>query len=66
MIEVCIRLTNIRARLVGVSQIRNVFVPIWRDSDEANIWDNFEKMLFDDIERADRVSRFHIQLNRIG
>jgi hypothetical protein len=60
LIEICIRLYNLRVRTVGINQIKNVYEPIWTDGDQAQIWDGFEDMLFGEQRRRDRVSRFHL------
>lgn len=48
MLEVCMRLTNVRTKRVGINQIRSVYMPIWKD-DDAGLWDSFETMLFGEI-----------------
>jgi hypothetical protein len=59
----CVRLTNLRARRVGISQIKNVYDPIWKENpEEAAMWDGFRDMLFGDVVHRDRVSRFHLRL----
>ncbi|KAI0308625.1 hypothetical protein OF83DRAFT_206224 [Amylostereum chailletii] len=58
LIELCARLSNIRALCVGVSEIRNVYEPLWRDEDDE-LWFQFENMMIGEIRRRDRVSRFH-------
>ena len=62
LIEACIRLSNIRARLVGISQIQEVFMPIWKE-EEGNVWDSFETMFFGQLRQRDRVSRFHLHVD---
>ncbi|KAF7375533.1 hypothetical protein MSAN_00441500 [Mycena sanguinolenta] len=60
LLETCIRLHNFRARRVGHNQIREVYMPLWRQTTEdEQVWDGFEKMLFSDQRRKDRVARFH-------
>ncbi|KZW01164.1 hypothetical protein EXIGLDRAFT_738600 [Exidia glandulosa HHB12029] len=58
LLETCVRLFNLRARVVGISQILNTYVPLWKDDDEQ-LWTAFEEMLFPEIIRRDRVSKFH-------
>jgi hypothetical protein len=58
LLEICGRLHNLRVRCVGVNQILNVYVPTWQTED-GELWAGFETMLFRDIQRQDRVSRFH-------
>ena len=66
LIEICVRLSNVRARLVRISQIREVFMPIWKESEEdASVWDSFETMLFGQIRKKDRVSWFHLHVDEV-
>ena len=58
LLEVCVRLNNLRANHVGISQIRSVYQPVWMDEDEE-MWHNFENMVFRDIHRRDRVGRYY-------
>lgn len=61
VLEVIVRLHNVRNRLVGVNQIRNVYAPIWaEDAEEVQIWDSFEEMVFGEMRRRDRVAKFHV------
>lgn len=57
LLEVCVRLHNVRTRLVGINQIKNTFMPIWRETDD--LWETFGEALLTDIHAYDRVSRFH-------
>lgn len=59
LLEVCIRLQNVRTTLVGINQIRNTYEPIWREDDD--LWDSFGNALIAEISNKDRVSRFHIR-----
>lgn len=61
LIETCFRLHNLRTRLVGINQIKNVYVPIWREGSGERVWEGFENILFADQRRCDRVSTFHVQ-----
>ena len=61
LIESCFRLHNLRTRLVGINQIRNVYVPIWCKGEGERIWEGFEKILFSDQQKHDRVRTFHVQ-----
>ncbi|KAG5653357.1 hypothetical protein H0H81_000858 [Sphagnurus paluster] len=60
LLKICIRLSNVRARCVGINQIRNVYMPTWRASEDDELWTGLEEMIFRDIRRRDRVSRFHL------
>lgn len=61
LLEICMRLTNVRTARVGINQIRNVYVPIWTaEREDIELWTGFEQMLFGDIQRRDRVARFHL------
>lgn len=59
LLEVCARSSNVRADRVGISEIRNVYMRIWEDAEDDDIWNNFEDVLFGELRRRDRVSRFH-------
>jgi len=61
LIESCFRLHNLRTRLVGINQIRNVYVPTWREGDSGRVWEGFEDILFSDQRKHDRVRTFHVQ-----
>jgi len=53
-------------QLVGISQIREVFMPIWKDAEEdASVWDSFEMMLFGQIRKTNCVSRFHLHVDEV-
>lgn len=60
LLELCFRLTNVRARCVEINEIRDVYYPIWRAAEDTQLWDNLEDMMFSDIRRRDRVARFHL------
>lgn len=60
LLEMVMRLNNVRARRVGISEIRNVYMPTWREADGSAMWDDLGNMLLSDIRRTDRVSRFHL------
>jgi hypothetical protein len=60
LIEICLRLNNMRARLVGINQIRTVYMLLWKQShDDEENWAHFESMMFKDQRSSDRVARFH-------
>ena len=59
LLEICVRLHNVRVRCVGINQIRNVYEPIWAPVDEAWLWSEFERLTFGEIRARDQVSRFH-------
>jgi hypothetical protein len=45
---------------VGISQIRTVYLGVWQESEDQRMWTDLGNMLFGDIQRQDRVSRFHL------
>ena len=59
LLEVCVHAMNLRATRVGISQIRTVYMQCWKDAEDEDIWNNFEDVLFGELRRRDRVSRFH-------
>ncbi|KAJ8582170.1 hypothetical protein M405DRAFT_922049, partial [Rhizopogon salebrosus TDB-379] len=63
LIEVCLRLHNLRAIRVGINQIRTVYMKHWQaNEDDIEVWRDFENMLFSEQRKKDRVSRFHVTL----
>jgi hypothetical protein len=60
LLETIIRLFNLRTRRIGYNQIRTVYMPIWKDNEQEQIWKDFRGMLFSDQRRLDRVGRFHL------
>ena len=60
LLETVSRLFNLRARAVGHNQIRTVYMPIWRNDEQDELWMSFERMLFSEQRRNDRVGRFHL------
>ena len=60
LLEICVRLNNVRAEMVGINQIRSVYMPLWKETrEQEEIWSGFEKMVFSEQRRSDRVARFH-------
>lgn len=51
-IETCMRLFNLRSARVGINQIHSVYEPIWRKSEDEQLWDDLGSMLFGDIRRS--------------
>lgn len=63
LIEICVRLHNLRAIRVGINQIRTVYLKQWQDMvDDIAVWQDFENMLFSEQRQKDRVTRFHVML----
>lgn len=61
LLEVIVRLFNLRTRLVGINQIQSVYMPIWKKDEQEEIWNGFERMLISEQRANDRVSRFYLQ-----
>ena len=60
LLKVISRLEQLRIMVVGINHIQNTYVPIWQDGDESlDVWVNWERMLFSDMRKKDRVSRFY-------
>jgi hypothetical protein len=59
VLEICVRLCNLRTRRVGLNQIQSVYMPIWKHSDEE-VWISLDNMLFSGQRGNDRVRRFHL------
>lgn len=60
LLEVCMRLSNVRAICVGINQIRSVYLPIWKANEDEQLWIDLGNLLFSDIRRHDRVARYHL------
>jgi hypothetical protein len=60
LLELCCRLHNIQTELVGINEIRNVYMLVWKASEDEELWNNLGDMLFGDIRCRDRVSQFHL------
>ncbi len=66
LLEICVRLHNLRARRVGYNQIRTVYMREWcGDMDQIHLWRSFENILFSDQRKIDRVSRYHVALMQV-
>ena len=59
LLEVCARLHNVRVCSVGISQILNVYQPMWAPVGDAWLWSQFERATFGEVGTADQVGRFH-------
>ncbi|KZO98214.1 hypothetical protein CALVIDRAFT_544824 [Calocera viscosa TUFC12733] len=60
LLETVFRLHQIRVRLVGINQLKNVYEPIWSETKELKqVWGSLHDMFFPDIRKADRVAKFH-------
>lgn len=59
LLEVCFRSMNVRTVRVGINQIRTVYMRIWQEAEDEDIWNDFENIMFGELRRRDRVARFH-------
>jgi hypothetical protein len=62
LLEICVRLHNIRVRCVGINQIRNVYEPMWAPVEEARLWAEFERLTFGETGMRDQVGQFHFSV----
>jgi len=46
---------------VGINQIKNVYEPIWKEVEGADLWGGFETMMYGEIRQRDWVSRYHLE-----
>ncbi|KIY49753.1 hypothetical protein FISHEDRAFT_65168 [Fistulina hepatica ATCC 64428] len=61
LLEVCLRIHQLRTRRVGINQIANVYVQVWtEDTLQERIFRDFENVLFSEQRQNDRVARFHL------
>ncbi|KAG2044584.1 hypothetical protein BDR03DRAFT_930574 [Suillus americanus] len=56
LVEACVRLNNLHAQKVSISQICSVYMPIWVQNEQEEVWAHFESMLFSKQHRNDRVA----------
>ena len=59
LLEVCIQLMQVQVRRVGISEIRNVYFPIWEQAEDDHVWNDLGTLVFGEVRRRDRVSRFY-------
>ncbi|KAF7763994.1 hypothetical protein Agabi119p4_8538 [Agaricus bisporus var. burnettii] len=64
VLETITRLHNLRARCVGINQIRTVYMPMWTEDEQFLL--HIQNTLFSDVRKNDRVSRFHISAVPVG
>jgi hypothetical protein len=60
ILESTSQLFNLCACTVGHNQIWTVYMPIWKSSEQEELWATFKSMLFSEQCRNDQVSRFHL------
>jgi hypothetical protein len=58
LLEVCVRLHNLRTRCIGLNEIRSVYMPLWSLTPEEGLWDGFENRFFS-VPHA-HVTRFEM------
>lgn len=56
ILKVVVRLYQVRTRRLGINQIREVFLPTWS---QRSSLDDFADLMFGDIRKSDRVSKFY-------
>lgn len=61
LIESCFCLYNLHIQLVGINQIRSIYVPTWCKGESGRIWAGFEDILFFDQQMHDCVGTFYVQ-----
>lgn len=61
LLTTCMRLHQVRTRLVGINQIKTVYEKIWRGDDRETVmvYEDFASMMFRDIESSDRIARYY-------
>ncbi|KIY48681.1 hypothetical protein FISHEDRAFT_42869 [Fistulina hepatica ATCC 64428] len=61
ILEVCLRLHQLRTRKVGINQIYTVYVTMWtEDAEQDRIYHQFKNIFFSEQRKVDRVARFHL------
>ena len=59
LLEVCVWLMNVWVRRVRILEIRNVYLPIWEQAEDDHVWNDLGTLVFGEVRRLDRVSRFY-------
>ena len=62
LLEIIVRLSNVRTRCVGINQIRSVYMPTWKASEDEMMWLDLGNVMFGEIRKRDRVARFHLEV----
>jgi hypothetical protein len=65
ILEICFRLTNVRVREVGISQIANTYMPEWEKRDSDRFWDHITEHYYPSVRR-DRISRYQLVVEELG
>ncbi|KAJ8503054.1 hypothetical protein ONZ45_g11200 [Pleurotus djamor] len=60
LLEIVCRQSNLRTIRVGINQIRNVYYPTWRATEDERLWTDLGNMVIGNIRSADRVAKFHL------
>ncbi|EUC60429.1 DDE family endonuclease, partial [Rhizoctonia solani AG-3 Rhs1AP] len=61
LLETCLRLHNLRTQLIGINQIKRVYMPEW-GSETEHFLNELHSTFFPNIRKNDRVKRFYLQL----
>jgi hypothetical protein len=56
LLKLCFWLMCLCTCCVGINQIQNMYVPLWKASDDEELWENMGEMMFGDIQWWDQVS----------
>jgi hypothetical protein len=59
MLEICFRLTNVRARKVGINQIASTYIPELEKRESDQFWDQVTEHYYPNTRRG-RVSRYQL------
>jgi hypothetical protein len=60
ILENFIHLCNLCTCRVGLNQIRTVYMPIWKENGQDEMWTMFNDMLFSDQRKNDHVHHFYL------
>ncbi|KAH9892911.1 hypothetical protein C8Q73DRAFT_649112, partial [Cubamyces lactineus] len=59
LLEMCFRSLNLRTRCIGISQNSMVYMHIWQEAENDDIWRALENVLFGKLRWHDQVAYFH-------
>lgn len=60
LLETCLRLHNVRTRMIGINQIRSVYMPVWTQGQE-DFFDRLYSIMFPQTNHNDRIGRYYIE-----
>ena len=60
LIKVYVHSSNLRAEMAGINEIRNFYMQVWKEAEDADIWEDRENVMFGELCYRDCVARCHL------